>query len=55
MSNLYDQSPRFSATGVTTGSILALIVAMGISLLFDVQPADTSPRTAVVHTVSKHA
>ena len=35
--------------------LLALIVAMGISLLFDVQPADTSPRTAVVHTVSKHA
>jgi hypothetical protein len=46
----YKPSSRFSATGVATASILALIVAMGLSLLFDVQPSESS-----AHTVSAHA
>lgn len=38
MNKRYDQSPRFSATGVTTATILAVIVAMAISVVVDVQP-----------------
>jgi hypothetical protein len=47
MNKHYDQSPRLSAAGVTTGSILALIVAMAISVVFDVLPAAAPVKTAV--------
>jgi hypothetical protein len=52
MNTRYDQSSRsrFSAIGVTTGSILALIVAMAISVVFDIQPADAKTRNQVAHT-----
>jgi len=52
MNHRYHQSPRFNTTGLATGSILALIVAMAISVAFDIQPADASPHTAAAHTVS---
>jgi hypothetical protein len=42
MNKPYEQSPRFNATGAATGSILALILAMAISIAFDVQPAEAS-------------
>ncbi len=45
MNKRYDQSPRFSAAGVTTCSILALIVAMAISVAFDVQPVNAAVKT----------
>ena len=48
----YDHSPRCSATGVTTASILALIVAMAISVMFDVQPADASVKSAHARTTA---
>jgi len=51
----YGQSPRFSATSIATGLILALIVAMGLSVVFDVQPAGASARTTAAHTLSAHA
>jgi len=51
----YGQSPRFSATSIATGLILALIVAMGLSVVFDVQPAEASARTTAAHTLSAHA
>jgi hypothetical protein len=55
MKNHYEQAPRFSATGLTTGTILALIVAMGVSLLFDHQAADASAQAAAATKVSTHA
>lgn len=55
MHNRYDQPQRFSATGVTTGSILVVIVALAISLLLDLQTSDRTVRTAVAHTASAHA
>jgi hypothetical protein len=51
----YEQSPRLSATGVATGSILALIVAMAISVVLDVPSAESSVRTTAAHTLSAHA
>jgi hypothetical protein len=51
----YRQSPRFSATGVTTGSILALIIAMAISVVLDVPSPEASARTTAAHTLSAHA
>jgi hypothetical protein len=55
MNNHYEQSPRFSAVGVTTGSILALIVAMAISVVLDVHPANGSVHASAGQTVSTHA
>lgn len=49
MNRRYDQSPRFNPAGLATGSILATIVAMAISLVFDIQPADAKARTTVAH------
>jgi hypothetical protein len=52
----YGQPPRFSATGVVaTGSILALIVAMGLSVVLDVPSAEASAHTTAAHTLSAHA
>jgi len=51
----YGPSPRFSATGVATGLILALIVAMGLSVVLDVPSAEASARTIAAHTLSAHA
>jgi hypothetical protein len=45
MNKRYDQSPRFSAAGVITCSILALIVAMAISVAFDVLPVNAAVKT----------
>jgi hypothetical protein len=53
--NGYEHSPRFSAVGVATGSILALIVAMALSVFLDNQPAEASTGTKVAHNVSSHA
>ena len=56
MNKLYEQSPRFNATGLATGSILALIVAMALSLAFDIQPVEARATTHVAHTsVTSHA
>jgi hypothetical protein len=51
----YGPSPRFSATGVATASILALIVAMAISVVLDVPSAEASARTIAAHSLSAHA
>jgi len=51
----YGPSPRFSAAGLTTGLILALIVAMGLSVVLDVPSAEASARTIAAHTLSAHA
>jgi len=45
MNKRYDQPSRFNAAGLSTGSILALIVAMAISLVFDIPAADASVKT----------
>ena len=51
MNNRYEQLPRFNpATGLATGSILALVVAMAVSLVFDIQPAEAKSNTKVAHT-----
>ena len=55
MSKSHEYSSRFSATGLATGSILALIVAMAISVFFDIQPAQASITTKMAHSVSVHA
>jgi len=54
MNKRYDRSPRFSAAGVTTCSILALIVAMAISVAFDVRPVNAAVKTttAAAATIS---
>lgn len=50
------ESPRFSATGLATGSILATVVAMAVSLVFDIQPADTEAATHTADSnVTAHA
>jgi putative flippase GtrA len=53
--NGHEHLPRFSAVGVTTASILALIVAMALSVVFDIQPTEASTATKMAHTVSAHA
>jgi hypothetical protein len=53
--NGHEHLPHFSAVGVTTASILTVIVAMALSVVFDVQPADASTGTKVAHNVSAHA
>jgi len=56
MNKRYEESPRFNATGLATGSILALIVAMAISVFFEIQPVEARPSTTVAHTTaSAHA
>jgi hypothetical protein len=55
MSKSCDHLPRFSASGLATGCILTLIVAMAISVFFDVQPAEASTTNKMAHTVSVHA
>jgi hypothetical protein len=51
MNHRYHQLPRSNAAGLATGSILALIVAMAISLLFNVQPANAFVRATAAHTI----
>jgi hypothetical protein len=53
--NTMKERNRFNATGLATGSILALIVAMAISVVFDLQPAEARAQTTAVHTASAHA
>ena len=55
MNQRFEQSPRCSATGATTVSILALIVAMAISVFFDFRPSDKSVHTAARHSISARA
>ena len=50
MNKRYEESPRFNPTGLATGSIVALIVATVISVVFDIQPAEASNGTNVAHT-----
>ena len=45
MDKRFDQSPRCTAAGVTTGSILVVIVAMAISLIVDIRPVANPPNT----------
>jgi len=50
MSRRYEL-PRFNpGTGLATGSILALVVAMALSLVFDIQPAEAKSNTKTAHT-----
>jgi hypothetical protein len=53
--NGHEHSPRFSAVGVATATILALILAMALSVVFDSPPADASTGTKMAHNVSVHA
>ena len=55
MNKSHKYSSSFSATGLATGSILALIVAMAISVFFDVQPVQASTTTKMAHNVPAHA
>lgn len=50
MNKRYEQSPRFNAAGLATGSILALVVAMVLSLVFDIQTVEAKTGTQVAHT-----
>jgi len=52
MQSRYDQSPRFNAVGLATGSMLALIVAMVISFVFDVVPSDASVITIEANAIA---
>ncbi len=51
MTNNYDQAPRLSAVAVTTISILATFLAMGLSMIADlgILPNDTT--AAVVQVI----
>jgi len=55
MSMHFDESPRFSPTGIITGSILALALAMILSLVFGIHPAEAKPGAKVdcVHNASR--
>ena len=55
MNKRYDQFFCISGAGVTIGSILALIVAMAISLVLDVEPADASSGAKRASTASIRA
>ena len=55
MNRGYEHSSRFNVAGLATRSILALHVAMAISVAFDVRPVDASTGTKVAHNVSSHA
>jgi hypothetical protein len=55
MTKGYEHSARFNVASLATGSILALIVAMAISVVFDSQPAEASTGPKVPHNVSSHA
>jgi hypothetical protein len=52
MNKRYDQLTRFDVAGLVTGTILALIAAMTISIVFDVQPADASVRSTAARTAT---
>ncbi len=52
MKNRFDQSPIFNAAGLVTGTILMLIVAMAVSLAFDIEPAEAAVQTAAACTVA---
>ena len=52
MNKNFDQALRFTPAGLTIGSILAVIVAMGLSLVFDVQPVEAKTATQVAHSQS---
>ena len=49
MHKRYEQHRRFNAAGLATASILALIVAMAMSLVFDIQPDEASNGARVAH------
>ena len=51
----YDQLPRFNAAGLATASILALIVAMAISVTFDIQPVANPAGSQAARSVPSHA
>ena len=48
MSKRYEDQKPFNPAGLATGSILALIVAMAVSLAFDIQAADSGDYAVAV-------
>jgi len=54
MNKNFDQAPRFTPAGLTIGSILAVIVAMGLSVLFDAQPVQVKAPSTVAHVQAGH-
>jgi hypothetical protein len=52
MNKCYDQSPRLSAAGLTTATILVMIVAMAVSVVLDAQPADQPVKATVAKTTA---
>jgi hypothetical protein len=55
MKRKHDDPPRFNPAGLATGCILALIIAMAISVAFDIQPAEASGIATMVQTGSDRA
>jgi hypothetical protein len=55
MSKRHEYSSPFSATGLATASILALIVAMAISVFLDVPSAEASTTPKMAQNVHAHA
>ncbi len=52
MNKRYDQLPRLNTVVLAAGSILALVVAMTLTLAFDTQHLDGSTGTDVADSVS---
>ena len=50
MKNPYDESPRVSVAAMATLTILALIVAMTITIVFDIQPVEAAEHAGTAHT-----
>jgi hypothetical protein len=55
MNRRHEYSSRFNATGLATGCILALVVAMAVSVFFDIQPVQASTTTKMAHNVHAYA
>jgi hypothetical protein len=55
MNKSYGNPRRFSASGLATACILALIVAMGISAVLDIKQVERSAVTTTAHNGSAHA
>ena len=50
----YKQAPRFSTVGVTTGSILVVIVAMAISVAVDFLPVQAKSAATATNAPMSH-
>jgi hypothetical protein len=55
MGKRYEEHTAFNVAGLATGSILALIVAMAISIAFDIQPADVDDYAAAASATEQVA